>query len=347
MQPVSVEISTKGRYQELAQCLVSLANQTYLPKEIIIFDDNKNPIDLRSSSIYRNIFNLLNRKEVQWSVLLSGGVGQVKNHQAALNLSKYPFLMRVDDDTILEPQCLENLMWIMDSMDNVGAVGPSVLHPDVLFTTECVSPFISDCLTKYAQQFTSFTESRLVEHLYSTFLINKSLIKHKYNTELSLAGHREETMFSHEIFRAGNKLVACGNAVAWHMKASEGGIRSYNNNPEYWHADEQVFQRKLKEWGVNINKYKICYLNNGVGDHFCFKKILPEIRAKYSGYKIIISACYPEVFEDSEGCEIVSLNTGRILLNGQVEELDVYKFCSDNNWQGQLINAFRKIYLHE
>lgn len=347
MQPVSVEMSTKGRYPELAQCLISLANQTYLPKEIIVFDDNKNPVDLRSISVYRNIFNLLNRKGIEWSILLSGGVGQVKNHQAALSLSKYPFLMRVDDDTVLEPQCLERLMAAMNYHNNVGAVAPSVLHPDTVFESACVSPLISDCLTKYAQQFTSFTGLREVEHLYSTFLINKSLIKHKYNSELSLAGHREETMFSHEIFRAGNKLLACGDAVVWHMKAAEGGIRSYNNNPEFWHSDEQVFQKKLAEWGVKINKYKICHLNNGVGDHFCFKKILPEIRAKYPNHKIIISACYPDVFDDVVDCEIVNLNTGGILLNGETSKLDVYKFCSDNNWKGQLIDAFRKVYLNE
>lgn len=345
MIPISVEISTKDRYNCLSNCLTSILMQSYLPDELIISDDSSNRIDLRTIPYYVNIFNLLKRKGIAWRVVFGKGVGNVYNHQNALNLAKNNWIYRCDDDVILDNNCLANLVKYCD--DNVGAIAPIVLHPEQDFENSATSPYIEDIFTKYAVNFCKFSGLKNAQHLYSSFLINRKAATNGYELTLSPACHREETIFTYNIFRNGFKLLACGDAVVWHMKAAEGGIRSYNNNPEFWHSDEQVFQKKLAEWGVKINKYKICHLNNGVGDHFCFKKILPEIRAKYPNHKIIISACYPDVFDDVVDCEIVNLNTGCILLNGETSKLDVYKFCSDNNWKGQLIDAFRKVYLNE
>lgn len=339
--PITATVSSKNRYDILSHCLMSIALQINPPSELIIFDDSDQKVDLRNNPIYFNIFKIFERKNIQWRVEFGKGVGQVANHQKSIEISKYDWIWRLDDDNVAESDCLQKLY--SHTFDNeVGAIGGVVLHPDIIFPSEATSVSIKEINLKYAVQFYKFDGIQKVEHLYSTFLFKKSCDVN-YNLNLSPAGHREETLFTHEVFRRGFKLLVDGSAITWHCKAPTGGIRSYNGNPEYWARDEKVFQDKLKEWNINPFIYKLIYLDNGIGDHYAFRHILPEIKEKYPNDKIIISACYPDVFFDEKDVEIVHLDAGKIFANGNVDRFNVYKLGYEN--QRPLIQVFREIYL--
>lgn len=339
---VTAEISTKNRYETLAHAIQSVGNQTVPPKKLIIWDDSDNPADIRKSSIFFNILKTFERKGIQWEVLMGPRVGQVFNHQSTIDAAQTKWIWRIDDDNIAEPDCLQKLLEVGESDPKIGGVAGCVLHPGVVFHPNATSGLIADSNFKYALQFAKFSGVREVEHFYSTFLFKKEAAVHGYCRELSRVGHREETIFSHEMYRAGWKLMVNGDAVTWHWQYPTGGIRTCSN-PEFWQKDQQVFEKKIKQWGVTFNQYKFIYLNNGIGDHFDFRKILPEIKAKHKN--IIVSACYPEAFFDEKDVEIIDLNSGQILSNGDVEKYDVYKFCFDRNWNKSLVEAFRQIYL--
>ncbi|MEK6878300.1 MAG: glycosyltransferase family A protein, partial [Nanoarchaeota archaeon] len=100
MSLITVEVSSKNRYDVLHQALMSIAMQTYRPFKLIIFDDSEDNkrIDLRQINIYNNIFKLFDKRNILWEVRFSPQHGQVKNHIEALNLCKTPFLFRMDDD---------------------------------------------------------------------------------------------------------------------------------------------------------------------------------------------------------------------------------------------------------
>ena len=84
---VTVEISTKNRYQTtLPICLMSVANQTYTPKKILMFDDGDQK-DLRQDPTFASIFALLAAKNIQFECVFGRKKGQVENHQMALSLS--------------------------------------------------------------------------------------------------------------------------------------------------------------------------------------------------------------------------------------------------------------------
>ncbi len=338
---VTASISTRDRYDVLILALQAIAFQTTPPKHLFIFDDGAQA-DLRQNIVYANIFKLLEQKGINWRVIFGEKKGQVKNHQKTLDMAQTPFIWRLDDDTAPEPQVLETLYKHM-SDPKVGAVAGPVAHLDGFLPKEATSPFIEDSLFKYSIQFAKVEGVKEVQHMYSTFLYRKTAAKHGYPTYLSTVGHREETIFSHGIFRAGWKLLVDGNAITWHLKCPTGGIRGFNN-VKLWEDDDRKYIQKLKEWGVRPNEYFLCHLNNGVGDHYVFKGLLPEIRAKHPDKKIIVAACYPDVFFDEENLEVISLNAGAALSRKPLEAYDIYKFGHDNKWTGHISEIYRKLY---
>lgn len=226
-------MSTKGRYDStLPLALVSLTQQTLLPKEFVLFDDNIPQIDLRKNPLYQYIFGLLEFKGIKWSVVYGEGKGQVLNHNKAIDICKLPYLFRMDDDNILEPNVLEVLASHMT--DKVGAAAPLVLHPNQHihnlpshFSHNKIE-FCEDPSQLNIQWFTHPDgKVKSVDHLYSVFMYRSDVAKQVggYCKELSPKGHREESIFSYSIKRAGYDLLVVPSARVYHFRYS-GGIRS-------------------------------------------------------------------------------------------------------------------------
>ena len=116
-------ISTKGRYDTtLPMAIQSVITQTVKPNKIVIFDDNEKPKDLRNIQQYEYLFRILSLNNMDWEVIFGDKKGQHFNHQKA-NLMPFKWVWRLDDDTIAEPNVLENL--IKHTSPEIGAVGGS------------------------------------------------------------------------------------------------------------------------------------------------------------------------------------------------------------------------------
>lgn len=107
-------------------------------------------------------------------------------------------------------------------------------------------------------------------------------------------------------------------------------------NEEMFEHDEEIFKTVL-----NLPNIKLIMLDNGIGDHIIFKSILPEILEKYNN--IVISCCYPYVFDDYPNLKLISISEGKKLVN--VDELNIYKKMADWDWKDSVQNAYRKLYL--
>lgn len=345
---VTAYVSTKGRYgTTLASCLTSIANQTLKPSHLIIFQDDHQSYNMQDSAMFKNIlYGMFSQKGIQWSVVYAEGKGQVLNHQKALDMAKTEWLWRVDDDNVPEPNVLEGLCKHIGL--KVGAVASAVLDP---LYTPGNTLINSPNEMKYIGISPNFqwTKSNTVvkaEHLYSTFLIRKEAGKHGYNKELSAVGHREETIFTHEMCRNGWELIIDTNLVTWHFREPSGGIRSFSDG-SLWAKDEEVFNKKIKEWGVKIVGTIYVNMDNGLGDHWMFKSILIEL-LKNTNDLICVFACYPDVFKDiySDNLLIFSIADGIAMLGKtKMDELNVYRFCDKHKWTGHVQEAFKKLYL--
>jgi len=336
---VTAIVSTKDRYfTSLPNLLVSIALQTVKPERVIIYDDGEQK-DLRIEPLYQSIFLLFQNVGIEWEVKFGKRMGQVANHQSSLEDVKTEWIWRLDDDNIAEPNCLERLLGNIDS--NVGAIGGLVLDPKLnQKENSLASNYIEDIFLGLNIQWFRWEGIKEVDHLYSTFIFRKQAAKHGYCLELSRVGHREETMFSYEMKRAGWKLIVDSSAVTWHMRAEKGGIRS-DSTIEMWQHDEAIFRRKLQLWGVEPKQYKLIVLDSGLGDHLVFKSALKEIKKVHKN--IILSVCYPKVFEGDEDVKLISIEEAKQMTN--IDEHNIYKWMDLNNWKASLEEAYLRRFL--
>lgn len=322
MNKILCSISTRGRYHTtLPLALQAIINQTRQVDKLVIFDDNDEPQDMRKELIYSHFFQIMDAKGIPWEWQFAGKKGQHHNHQIA-NRMGYDWVWRIDDDAIPEPNVLETLCKYISH--DVGAIGGSV------FTMPCdtkpnnASGKIDLIDQEPNIQWGQITAPQLVEHLHCTFLYRAGI--HDYNTGLSRVAHREETLFTYGLHQKGYKIWAVPNAVTWHMKNPQGGIRSETNQALFEH-DEQIFRNIL----AAKNK-TIVVLNCGMGDHVVFSHVLPKIKNPW------VFTCYPDLVAGEPIAKAESLF-------GSLEQFSVYSWMDKHKWKQSLQSAFERMYL--
>lgn len=341
---VTAVIPTRDRYfSTLPLTILSVIQQTVLPKKLIIYDDGEK-FDLRNNTAYSYMFKTLERLGVAWEVKFGDGTGQAKLHNASIGDSSTEYIWRIDDDCVAEPNVLSVLYNTISADIKIGAVGGTVADPaiDIKHYPKTLDGSMSDVVIGMnVQWFTCFKKMN-VQHLYSSFIYRKAAASHGYRLDLSRAGHREETIFTYEMWRNAWDIVFQPDAVTWHYRNKDGGIRSVNR--EGFDHDEELFQYLMQyTWKINPQPPFMVVLDNGIGDHYAFKQILPEIISMNKGRRIIIACCY-DIFEDS-GVETISIGEAFTLTD--ITKFNIYKFMADNNWQNtgyNIVDAFKKMY---
>ena len=348
LKDVIATVSTKNRTDTtLPLVITSILCSTYKPCKLIVYDDNDVLKDPRENEIYKNLLQGLINSGIMWYWIPGQRKGQIHNHEHARVSNKEEFIWRIDDDNILPANVLQTLYKAITADSTIGAVGPSILDPKNIFSTKIASNTIADVFLGVNIQW-NFTDKLSiveVEHLQgSNFLYRKQAAEHGFNLELSRVGHREETLFTYEMFRNGWKLLAVCGLNTWHMRYGAGGIRSHNEKALFDH-DEKIFYKKLKEWNIKTNLYKFIFLDSGRGDHYAFKRVLPDIVKKHNNKKIIIGACYEDAFWDIDIKNIAIVGLGDIRGHIDPDQHNIYKFMADNKFKGSLSEAYKKMYL--
>jgi hypothetical protein len=319
MNQILCSISTKGRYDTtLPSAIQSVIFQTKKVDKLVIYDDNDEPKDLREIQLYQYLFQMLDLKNIAWECVYAKKMGQHHNHQMA-NTAGYDWVWRIDDDCVAEPTTLE--MLFSYTSDEVGAVGGSVLTPP--FQSVQATGKIENIDLEPNMQWDYIHDVREVDHLHCSFLYRAGVVD--YNLGLSKVAHREETLFTYGLKQRGYKILVVPDAVTWHLKNKHGGIRTGVH--EMFEHDEHIFRNTLK-----LADRPIVVLDNGMGDHVVFKKILPELDNP------IIFSCFPDIIPGR------SIQEAKDLF-GNIDQYSIYAKMDQWNWQGSLENAFRKLYV--
>jgi len=319
---VLCSVATRDRYQTtLPLTLNAIINQTKKVDKLIIFDDNDEPQDMRNELVYSYFFQMLDIKGIQWEWLYAQKKGQHHIHQMA-NTMGFDWVWRVDDDAIPEPNVLQTLFNYTSK--KVGAVGGSILTPPLRFESFKPTGKIENIDTEPNIQWSFIHKVKEVEHLHCSFLYRAGV--HDYNTGLSRVAHREETLFTYGLYLKGYKILAVPNAVSWHLKNPNGGIRSETNQKLY-EQDELVFRNTL-----NYKDKKIVVLNCGMGDHIVFSHVMPDIT------NAEVFTCYPDIVPGR------SIAEARALF-GDIDQWNIYRKMAQWKWTDSLENAYRKMYL--
>lgn len=336
---VTVGIPTKNRYDTLDKTLLSIALQTYSPHEVIIVDDTDDPINITTIPHYEYILKTLDSKKIRWEVLFGKKKGQHHSHQLIQEKAEGELVFRIDDDEVAEPDVLKKLSRHF-SDPNVYAVGPSVIEPWAGPVPMGLRNKITSVRSAPNMQWFRGEDKWDADHLYSCFMYRPNVVR--YDLNLSTVCHREETIFSYSMKIGGpnRKLLVDMDAVVYHYRNAGGGIRTFRD-PILWEHDEKIFNGYMALWGITDSE-KMVVLDCGIGDHWAFKNILPELRKKHD--KITVAACFPDVFWDEPDLKLISIADAKNMY-GNIDAFQVYKLLWDSKEKMHLIEAFRKLYL--
>ena len=319
MNKILCSISTKGRYDTtLPLAIQAVLNQNLKIDRLVIFDDNDEPKDIRDLQHYRYLLSIADQKSIGWEVVFGKRMGQHHNHQMA-NTMGYEWVWRVDDDCVPEPNVLENLFSYVTP--EVGGVGGSILTPPFA-PVPSVTGLIENVDSEPNIQWDYIKQLQEVDHLHCSFIYRAGI--YDYNLALSKAAFREETLFTYGLKQKGYKMLVVPNAVTWHLKNQIGGVR--NEQKFMFDYDDRIFRNFMK-----YKNHTIVVLDNGMGDHIVFKRVLPDIKNP------IIFSCWNDIVPGG------SIQDAKDLF-GDIDYFNIYMKMDRWKWKDSLENAFRKLY---
>lgn len=265
---ITVGIPWKDRGIEISILMIGLMYQTYQNFDIIIINDCTS--DLLSNSTIQGIINVLKDQGHEVTIIPGPRKGPQYGGQLILENAKTEFILRIDDDIVPEPDFIEELVNVITSDSNIGAVGPIYLNPqksarDQVLDSNMSLETIKEIgkvrwqgnelfLTGWNQASMHPTKTPVeTEHLNSGFMYKRDagLKIGGYFLDLSIVGHREESDFSYRIFREGYKLFVVPTAIAYHYHPMFGGIRETGgtfHQKTNWDSDEKKFLERMEKW---------------------------------------------------------------------------------------------------
>lgn len=263
---ITVSITTKNRYYNtLPMSLISVINQTLSPKEIILVDDNDQK-DFYNMDMYKNLIKLMKLKGIKFSYYHGPSKGQVYAQQVALEHCTTDWLFKMDDDNILDNNVLEVLSSTVT--ENTGAVSGLIFGCDLDINRPAdeeppMFNRIEHIFSHFNIQMCGGQEKSIkqCEHLYSNYLFNTKIVD-SYALEFSPAGHREDTVFTYNIFRKGYDLFVNPNCITYHINNKVGGnnVHGFNNVVK----NEELFIKYLTEWNIVPGKITIIREKNQI-----------------------------------------------------------------------------------
>src|SRR3989338_4207039 len=253
---LTVVVATKNRPQALAGLLSSLQCQTLPRFKVLIALNSKRSwhpyLDKVATSLFARGVNVITSECTRMTF--------AELHQFLLASAETEYVCRVDDDHILEPHYLTELLQVIDSDRMVGATGGIVLHPEDIGHGFSPKVFIKTLRSAKKQRVLN-TILQLKQHptdrtlqvpdLYSSFVVRKSIAKRVGGiaTCYTSCSYREETDLTLRITLAGFKLYIIPSAIVWHVRANHGGERKSRSAWEKSRSlNEQIFRERLHSW---------------------------------------------------------------------------------------------------
>jgi len=205
---ISVLIPTYNRPNLLRRALISVLNQTRLPDEIIISDDNPDSEDNYNSieDILKNYSGLVRYEKNRVRL------GVVGNYLKLLQKAKYSYIKFLADDDWLSPEALELMEKVLDTYDDVSLVTsvrlPVDIDGELIQGLEATKPLCEkDCI------------------LDGKKIINKSLIDlYNYVGEFSAYMFRKEFIDVNPFSFSGLDFRANADWFLWMYLLSKGNL---------------------------------------------------------------------------------------------------------------------------
>ncbi len=237
---ISIVVPTLNRFEILAECLLAIDRQSYDNIQILVVDDG------RSDAAERMISTLDLKHQIEYS-RNDKVLGSPANKNLGISKARGKLVMILDDDSIVESDCIEKLvraysMLVAEGM-KVGAVGPAMIVESRSSRKVSALDFgirslsVDNDKPCYRSQITGLVYENFapkdtgiipVDDLHANCLYPLSLLRSLGGyDEKSYKGNSicEENDLHARIRRAGYELFFVPNAIFHHKIASVGGNR--------------------------------------------------------------------------------------------------------------------------
>jgi len=328
---ISCVIPTRDRYEQLFSCVLSICIGSQKPNEILIYDDS-----VKKKNIFKQEkFLYLKNFGIKIEVIPTDQIGQTAIHERSQFEAKYEYIWRVDDDCVIDKNCLFYLSQHISK--SLGAVGGLIHIPGKVVGAINREQKIED--TSFHVQMCHFrnTNHFEVEHLHCSFLYKKGIVPFAHKI-LDPCGLCEETIFSHELYRKGLKVLVEPKALTYHFQSKKGGMRDHNVEIGY-NKNRQILEHKKKLW-LNIKREdKIIVDANGIGDSIvlqsCLKDIIEPKRPTWiftQNLDVFKINKYPDT-------KFLPMTEAYTYFNDYLPE-NIYNFMERKKWTSPITEAF-------
>lgn len=212
---VSVIIPTFNRKKMLVECLDSVEKSTYTNLEVLVADDastDDTEHTMRKYEKRKKVTYLRNSREH----LLSATINR------AVKRSRGELIFILDDDNVIDRDCITQLVSTFEKFEEVGIVGPLALyysHPDVImhagtkrsgFARGFTSPHAGE---KWRNQ---IKEGEEVEDFGNAFMFRREAAKRAGLWDLLVPFQGEDGDFEARVKKAGYRIVINPKAKTYH-----------------------------------------------------------------------------------------------------------------------------------
>ncbi len=276
LRRVSIIVGNRDRPTELFGLMQSLRTQTFQEWDLVVIDDaSGTPINN-----YYFVMSIVQRLNIEGHAVrlvrnnISMGVSKMRNQSVEFALKEFPknnYLLRIDDDTLCEPDYIEKLFRVIDAgYDLASGLTPPLAGVENTRDVKFVKPIINRVVLDETGGFLvngddcghTYSEEVIIpaHHFRSSALYRIEIhTVHNvwYEDNLSKSGMREEEFFSFRIILAGLKLGVHTGAIHYHLMTPSGGQRTASN--EMHLQNQRILNRwvkkQFKERGNFIDDY--------------------------------------------------------------------------------------------
>lgn len=320
MKSLLVEIPTKRRQRVLGRCLAALLAQTYAFYDLLIINDD--PAFPPEDDPVTKEMIMRHRRHRRVQVIPGKQTGPAANHNIALWESPwrhYHYILRLDDDVLLNSDAIKMMAMAMANDDEVAAVSGLWFEnernttwysdrdvpkaDDWVNSPELQGRVIDGVVSNWAQRVYHNNNPKIdgrdysameVQHLYGPCMYDADKMRRVGGwPEIYSNGvnHGEETDGTYRLHLAGYSLLVLPDVTAQHLR-SPGGIRSEGREIE--HKTRQIdvpkVQARLKAMpgnyrrpvSVGVISQHACF--TGGGPHLFFDVIAALNESQYDIY---------------------------------------------------------------
>lgn len=167
-EKVSVIIPTYNRCEQLCRCVNSLLLSTYKNIEIIVVNNNSSDNTKQAISVLNKKYSNIIFVDLNRNLMTAGGRNE------GIKYASGNYLLFVDNDNVVDPSMIEELVKEMDNNPRIGLIGPIMFYykaQDTIYFCGNKINFITSKTTYYSKD-QNISNVNILERIKSNHIPN-------------------------------------------------------------------------------------------------------------------------------------------------------------------------------